>query len=112
MLLANKLTTNADLRFETIIRPLFDDHIRVVGLDKIIIPRTAARFKLADILAIEKLITMNKIDTTLTVNSKLMLTDGCKRYYAMRRLGMTKVQVRLDTDLKAEGDECPFSIIR
>jgi len=112
LLLGKRHTITADIQFEQLVRPLFEDSIRTIDLDQIIIPRTAARFKLADILAIEKLISMREIDTILTVNAELMLTDGLKRYYAMRRLRIKKVRVRIDKDMVGEGDECPFSIIR
>ncbi len=100
----------SSLHFDEIVAPLFEDKIRSVDFDDLIIPKRAASFKLADILAIEKKLKNGELDDVLKVNSDFMITDGLKRYYAMKRMGQRRVQIKIEREISDENC-CPFQII-
>ena len=51
------------------------------------------KFTLRQILSIADGIEKGKVDEQLIVNKDYMITDGFKRYYALKRLGRTRVRV-------------------
>ncbi|MFN5480207.1 MAG: hypothetical protein ACK48G_09550 [Chitinophagaceae bacterium] len=100
----------SSLHFDEIVAPLFEDKIRSVDFDDLIIPKRAASFKLADILAIERGLKNGDIEQIITVNPDLMVTDGLKRYYAMKRLGFKKVLIQVEKESSDENGS-PFTIL-
>jgi hypothetical protein len=100
----------SSLHFDEIVKPLFQDSVRSVNIGDLIVPRRAASFKLADILAIEKRLKNGEIDDVLTVNPDLMITKGLKRYYAMKRIGYTRVQIQVERESPNDSSS-PFTIL-
>jgi ParB-like chromosome segregation protein Spo0J len=62
-------------------------------LDKLRLPRTLPEFKLRDIVAIAEKIKQGELHEPLLVNEEFMIVKGLKRYYALKRLGRTRVKV-------------------
>jgi ParB-like chromosome segregation protein Spo0J len=57
------------------------------------LPRTLPEFKLRDIVAIAEKIKQGELHEPLLVNEEFMIVKGLKRYYALKRLGRTRVKV-------------------
>ena len=72
---------------------LLQDNEMKVPLDKLKLPKMMPSFKLRAILNIADKITAGEIDDQLIVNKDLMIVKGLKRYYALKRLGKTRVKV-------------------
>lgn len=107
---SNRHTIISSLHFDEIVKPLFHDTVRFVNIDDLLVPQRAASFKLADILAIEKRLKNGDLDEVLKVNPNLMITKGLKRYYAMKRLGYTRVQIQVERESPDENSS-PFTIL-
>jgi hypothetical protein len=72
---------------------LFDDNVREVPLDKLKLPKSLPTFKLRDIIDIADKIETGLLNEPLLVNEDFMIVKGLKRYYALKRLGRTRVKV-------------------
>ncbi len=106
----NRHSIISSIHFDEIIKPLFQDTVTSINISELIVPKRAASFKLADILAIEKKLKNGELDDVLKVNSDFMITDGLKRYYAMKRMGQRRVQIKIEREISDENC-CPFQII-
>ena len=76
-----------------VLSQLFDDNVREVPLDKLKLPRSLPTFKLRDIIDIADKIETGLLNDPLLVNEDFMIVKGLKRYYALKRLGRTRVKV-------------------
>lgn len=78
-----------------VLSQLFDDNVREVPLDKLKLPKSLPTFKLRDIIDIADKIETGLLNEPLLVNEDFMIVKGLKRYYALKRLGRTRVKVCL-----------------
>ena len=92
-----------------VLNQLFDDNLREVPLDKLRLPKSLPSFKLRDILTIADKIEAEVIDDLLLVNEDFMIVKGLKRFYALKRLGRSRVRVCIGCNKKFVADEL-FSI--
>jgi hypothetical protein len=92
-----------------VLNQLFEDNVREVPLDKLILPKSLPSFKLRDILTIADKIEAGAIDELLIVNEDFMIVKGLKRFYALKRLGRSRVRVCINCNKKSIADEL-FSI--
>jgi len=76
-----------------VLSELFDDNLREVPLEKLKLPKTVPTFKLREIIDIADKIETGLLNEPLLVNEDLMIVKGLKRYYALKRLGKTRVKV-------------------
>lgn len=76
-----------------VLSQLFDDNVREVPLDKLKLPKSLPTFKLRDIIDIADKIETGLLNEPLLVNEDFMIVKGLKRYYALKRLGRTRVKV-------------------
>lgn len=76
-----------------VLSQLFDDNVREVPLDKLKLPKSLPTFKLRDIIDIADKIETGLLNEQLLVNEDFMIVKGLKRYYALKRLGRTRVKV-------------------
>lgn len=76
-----------------VLSQLFDDNVREVPLDKLKLPKSLPKFKLRDIIDIADKIETGLLNEPLLVNEDFMIVKGLKRYYALKRLGRTRVKV-------------------
>lgn len=92
-----------------VLNQLFEDNVREVPLDKLRLPKSLPLFKLRDILTIADKIESGVIDDLLLVNEDFMIVKGLKRFYALKRLGRTRVRVCIGCNKRSVADEL-FSI--
>ncbi|MFM1775093.1 MAG: hypothetical protein RJA53_703 [Bacteroidota bacterium] len=92
-----------------VLNQLFEDNVREVPLDKLRLPKSLPSFKLRDILTIADKIESEVIDDILLVNEDFMIVKGLKRFYALKRLGRTRVRVCIGCNKRSVADEL-FSI--
>jgi hypothetical protein len=92
-----------------VLNQLFEDNVREVPLDKLRLPKSLPSFKLRDILTIADKIESGVIDDILLVNEDFMIVKGLKRFYALKRLGRTRVRVCIGCNKRSVADEL-FSI--
>ena len=92
-----------------VLNQLFEDNVREVPLDKLRLPKSLPSFKLRDILTIADKIESGVIDDLLLVNEDFMIVKGLKRFYALKRLGRTRVRVCIGCNKRSVADEL-FSI--
>jgi hypothetical protein len=92
-----------------VLNQLFEDNVREVPLDKLRLPKSLPSFKLRDILTIADKIESGVIDDLLLVNEDFMIVKGLKRFYALKRLGRTRVRVCICCNKRSVADEL-FSI--
>lgn len=88
-----------------VLNQLFEDNVREVPLDRLKLPKSLPSFKLRDILTIADKIEAGEIDDSLVVNEDYMIVKGLKRFYALKRLGRSRVRVCINCNKKsvAEG---------
>ena len=89
----NHIITGDTQETNVLLHHLLQDNEMEVPLDKLKLPKMMPSFKLREILNIADKITAGEIDDQLIVNKDLMIVKGLKRYYALKRLGKTRVKV-------------------
>ena len=72
---------------------LFVDNLRVVPIEKLKLSKILPEFKLRDIMNIAKKIEQGELNEPLLVNEEFMIVKGLKRYYALKYLGVKKIEV-------------------
>lgn len=92
-----------------VLNQLFDDNLREVPLDKLRLPKSLPLFKLRQIQTIADKIEAGVIDDLLLVNEDFMIVKGLKRFYALKRLGRSRVRVCIGCNNRSVADEL-FSI--
>jgi hypothetical protein len=92
-----------------VLNQLFEDNVREVPLDKLRLPKSLPSFKLRDILTIADKIESGVIDDLLLVNEDFMIVKGLKRFYALKRLGRSRVRVCIGCNKRSVAGEL-FSI--
>ena len=92
-----------------VLNQLFEDNVREVPLDKLRLPKSLPSFKLRDILTIADKIESGVIDDILLVNEDFMIVKGLKRFYALKRLGRSRVRVCIGCNKRSVAGEL-FSI--
>ena len=76
-----------------VLNQLFDDNVREVPLEKLKLPKILPTFKLREIIEIADKIETGLLNEPLLVNEDFMIVKGLKRFYALKRLGITRVRV-------------------
>jgi ParB-like chromosome segregation protein Spo0J len=89
----NHIITGDTQNTEVLLQQLFEDNLREVPLSKLKLPKLMPKFTLRQILSIADEIDKGRVEEQLIVNKDYMITDGFKRYYALKRLGRTRVRV-------------------
>jgi hypothetical protein len=106
---SNHIISGDTQQTAVILNQLFEDNERELPLDKLKLPKSMPLFRLRDILNIADKIEAGVIDEMLVVNEDYMIVKGLKRYYALKRLGRSRVRVCIDCNKKSVADEL-FSI--
>ncbi|MFM6995358.1 MAG: hypothetical protein ACKOWO_09620 [Sediminibacterium sp.] len=106
---SNHIISGDTRKTAVVLNQLFDDNLRELPLDKLKLPKLMPSFRLRDILTIADKIEAGVIDELLIVNEDYMIVKGLKRYYALKRLGRTRVRVCVDCNKKSNEGEL-FSI--
>jgi len=105
----NHILTGDTQETNVLLQQLLQDNEMEVPLDKLKLPKMMPPFKLRVILNIADKIEAGEIDDELTVNKDLLIVKGLKRYYALKRLQIEKVRVRIGVS-KSTGADDLFTI--
>lgn len=105
----NHIITGDTQNTEVLLQQLFEDNLREVPLEKLKLPKQMPQFTLRQILKIADGIEKGSVEEQLIVNKDYMVTDGFKRYYALKRLGRTRVRVCIGSSNTNESENL-FSI--
>ena len=106
---SNHIISGDTQQNSVVLNQLSVDNVREVPLDRLKLPKSLPSFKLRDILTIADKIEAGVIDDLLMVNADFMIVKGLKRFYALKRLGRSRVRVCIGCNKKSVADEL-FSI--
>ena len=106
---SNHIISGDTQQTAVVLNQLFEDNEREVPLDRLKLPKSLPSFKLRDILTIADKIETGVIDDRLVVNEDYMIVKGLKRFYALKRLGRTRVRVCINCNKRPVAGEL-FSI--
>jgi hypothetical protein len=90
---SNHIITGDTGQTTIVLNQLVDDNLMIVPFDKLKLPRTLPTFKLRDIINIANKIEQGELFEPLLVNKEFMIVKGVKRYYALKRLGKTRIKI-------------------
>jgi hypothetical protein len=108
--LGSHIISGSTEQHSIVLKDLFEDNERVVYLNQLTLPSSMPSFKLRDILMTAGGLEDGSIQEHLIVNDDFMIVEGLEKYFALKRLGRSKVRVYIGARQNTDPEQL-FSII-